>query len=518
MPIEAAALYNEIEPYAAAWLRNLIALGEIPDGVVDERSIVDLRGDDLAGCDELHFFAGIGVWARAVAEAEQASNRRLARPLFTGSCPCQPLSSAGQRQGHVDERHLWPAFHRLIAERRPATILGEQVASKDGREWMAAVRHDLEASGYAVGTAILPAGGFGAPHIRYRMFFVADAEDERQQYGNLRRGDERIGEGTRGGKQQTGAGRSSGRLADAEGQRERPDQARRDRENWQFLAWSEQGRDRLDDGATGGLADAAGRGASEVGEGDEATELGRKIERAGTRAGGAIRCGDHLAAGDGGWPAGDVAGMDRPSSPDCFWSDADWIFCRDGKWRPTQSSILALAHGTSPRLGRMRAEEIDDPDKRSPAAFLRSVREEIGEKAFFERIGGLLALPRAEVLRSSLYGAGNGEGGLPEPQSQPVEGGQDGEAYMRNVREGRANARSSSGPEPKEQRAIELDDVMSFLSSTAASPLVDASAFKSGGPYEGMSRAGMLRGYGNTVVLPVARAFVECAMEALDAD
>ena len=104
------------------------------------------RGDDLAGYDECHFFAGIGVWASAVAEAEEAAGHRLARPLFTGSCPCQPLSVAGQRQGHVDERHLWPAFHRLIAERRPATILGEQVAGKDGREWMAAVRHDLEAA------------------------------------------------------------------------------------------------------------------------------------------------------------------------------------------------------------------------------------------------------------------------------------------------------------------------------------------------------------------------------------
>jgi DNA (cytosine-5)-methyltransferase 1 len=306
MPIEAAALYNEIEPHAAAWLRNLIALGEIPDGVVDERSIVDVRGDDLAGCDELHFFAGIGVWARAVAEAEQASNRRLARPLFTGSCPCQPLSAAGQRKGHVDQRHLWPAFHRLIAERRPATILGEQVASQDGREWMAAVRHDLEASGYAVGTAILPACGLGAPHLRYRLFWMADALER--------------------------------------------------------------------DGATGGLADAERlrerHGSRRVGTPERETE-GRQSELG------------HEAE-----DALDDRPIGRPRPPDCFWSDADWIFCRDGKWRPI------------------------------------------------------------------------------EPQSFP---------------------------------------------------LVDGSAFHlgSGGPYEGMSRTGMLRGYGNAVVLPVARAFVECAMEAI---
>jgi DNA (cytosine-5)-methyltransferase 1 len=422
MPTEAAALYNEIEPYAAAWLRNLIALGEIPDGVVDERSIVDVRGDDLAGCD-VHFFAGIGVWARAVAEAEQASNRRLARPLFTGSCPCQPLSSAGQRKGHVDERHLWPAFHRLIAERRPATILGEQVASKDGREWMAAVRHDLEASGYAVGTAILPACGLGAPHIRYRLFWVADADGaglaQREYFGGLRR---QAGVANQG--QAVERGRVVGGLADA-GRRgqlepidgsERPEgvgagqsvgpggggfaaDARDDGRQGRLSGRVDKGWGDLDrhagrGGAIGGLADANGEWRPQVDQGDDAIDQQRppvrrgQFQPAGAGASGAIRGGDHIAAGDGGWPPGEMARMAWPSAPHSFWSDADWIFCRDNKWRPIESGSF---------------------------------------------------------------------------------------------------------------------------------PLVDGSAFLlgSGGPYEGMSRAGMLRGYGNAVVLPVARAFVECAMEAL---
>ena len=33
-----SAYYNEIDPYAAQWLRNLISAGHIADGVVDERS------------------------------------------------------------------------------------------------------------------------------------------------------------------------------------------------------------------------------------------------------------------------------------------------------------------------------------------------------------------------------------------------------------------------------------------------------------------------------------------------
>ncbi len=168
--------YNEIDPYAAQWLRNLITAGHIPAGDVDERSIVDVPGIDLAGYTQCHFFAGIGGWSRALELAGWPADR----PVWTGSCPCQPLSSAGLQRGHADERHLWPAFHSLIAECKPATVFGEQVASKDGREWLCGVRADLEAMGYAVGAADLCAAGVGAPHIRQRLWWVADTDGQRR--------------------------------------------------------------------------------------------------------------------------------------------------------------------------------------------------------------------------------------------------------------------------------------------------------------------------------------------------
>ena len=163
------AYYNDNEPYVAQWLRNFIAAGEIPPGDVDERDIREVRAEDLEGYGQVHFFAGIAGWPLALKLAGWPDDR----PVWTGSCPCQPLSSAGQRKGHADERHLWPAFYALIAECRPATILGEQVASKDGREWLAGVRADLEALGYAVGAADLPAACIGSPQIRQRLWFVA---------------------------------------------------------------------------------------------------------------------------------------------------------------------------------------------------------------------------------------------------------------------------------------------------------------------------------------------------------
>ncbi len=166
------AYYNEIDPYCAQWLRNLIAKNLIAPGDVDERSIVDVRGDDLRGYDQCHFFAGIGGWSLALRLAGVADDAKV----WTGSCPCQPLSGAGLRKGHADERHLWPAFHRLIAECAPAMVFGEQVASKDGREWLAGVRADLEHLGYACGGADLCAAGVGAPHIRQRLYWVANAD------------------------------------------------------------------------------------------------------------------------------------------------------------------------------------------------------------------------------------------------------------------------------------------------------------------------------------------------------
>ena len=164
--------YNEHDRNAAAWLRELIADGLIPDGVVDERSIVDVRPSDLAGFTQCHWFAGIGGWPLAL----QLAGWPADRPVWTGSCPCQPFSTAGKQKGQADERHLWPHFARLIRECRPPVVFGEQVASAVGHGWLDGVCSDLEAAGYACGAVVLGAHSVGAPHIRQRLYWVADAE------------------------------------------------------------------------------------------------------------------------------------------------------------------------------------------------------------------------------------------------------------------------------------------------------------------------------------------------------
>ena len=117
------ALYNDNEPFSADWLQDLIAHDLIAPGRVDRRSITELAAGDLAGDGQRHFFAGIGGWSYALRLAGVPDNA----PIWTGSCPCQPLSDAGQGRGFRDPRHLWPAWFSLIEECRPAVILGSDL-------------------------------------------------------------------------------------------------------------------------------------------------------------------------------------------------------------------------------------------------------------------------------------------------------------------------------------------------------------------------------------------------------
>ena len=102
--------YNDNDPQAAAWLRELVSRGLIADGEVDERSILDVQPNDLKGFTQCHFFAGIGGWSYALRLAGVPDNTNL----WTGSPPCQPFSNAGRREGKNDDRHLTPHFVGLV--------------------------------------------------------------------------------------------------------------------------------------------------------------------------------------------------------------------------------------------------------------------------------------------------------------------------------------------------------------------------------------------------------------------
>jgi len=168
------AYYNDNDPKCCAWIRQLIADGLITDGEVDCRSITDVRADDVRGFRRVHFFAGIGGWDYALRLADWPDDR----PVWTASCPCQPFSGAGLQMGADDPRHLFPTLRKLVARCNPPTVIGEQVASALGREWLARVRVEMATLGYAVTASDLCAAGIGAPQLRQRLYWMADADGE----------------------------------------------------------------------------------------------------------------------------------------------------------------------------------------------------------------------------------------------------------------------------------------------------------------------------------------------------
>ncbi|MFK3663962.1 DNA cytosine methyltransferase [Ochrobactrum teleogrylli] len=348
------AYYNEFDPKAAAWLRELIKAGHIAPGDVDERSIVDIRPSDLIGYTQCHFFAGIGVWSYALRRAGWPDDR----PVWTGSCPCQPFSAAGKGAGFTDERHLWPHFHWLIENCRPPVVFGEQVASKDGLGWLDLVQADLEGSGYASGAVDTCAAGFGAPHIRQRLYWVAHSDKSGSQgrCGVPERTAERAvgSSGLVGGvADSAGVGRVGWRTG---GEGHEPGEIERSERLCDV-----SGLVIADDGRTGAVTDSDREAGEEAVRGTRPDDGSAVPLRTSATGGMDNGVSDGRRTGGIGHNSGNVRQQfasngrdDQPSPTNGHWRDADWLFCRDGKWRPVEPGTFPLAHGAAARVGRLR--------------------------------------------------------------------------------------------------------------------------------------------------------------------
>lgn len=302
MTSKALHYYNELDPYAAAWIKSLCAAGELPPAAVQIADIRNVQSASLSQFIQCHFFAGIAGWPLALRLAGWPDDW----PVWTGSCPCQPLSRAGTQLGMTDERHLWPIWFRLICECKPSVIFGEQVNTPAGRDWLAVVQLDLEDAGYAVARLSLPAASVGAPHQRSRSYFV-DSRLAHTFQPRLERLSEPIGTSSQ-----------PGRLSAPASGPASPSGSTLRLENS-----ISNGREQAGCDPTSGAGEDAPGGADRSSHGSQAFWLEPTSE----------------------WSR----------SLDVPWRTADWLGCRDGRWRPVEPGTFPLAHGVPNRVDHLRA-------------------------------------------------------------------------------------------------------------------------------------------------------------------
>lgn len=358
--ISMTAYYNEFDPYAAQWLRNLIQAGHIAPGVVDERDIRDIRPDELMGYTQCHFFAGIGVWSYALRRAGWPDDI----PIWTGSCPCQPFSAAGRKSGSADERHLWPHLHWLIEQCAPSVVIGEQVASKDGLGWLDLVSSDLEGTGYATAATDLCAAGFDGAHIRQRLYWMAHSANIRQQQYSIFGRSESEAE-VDWGMFQSARTRHSLRLANSESYGRSDGKA------------IKRGCGSVSS-ATPKILGTGHRlpvGRLAHAECWPTERYGRPLERA--------EGGMQSETWQQQWvwaDTGDVSDRSLTNPPMLGRTPVDWLYCRDGKWRAVEPGTFPLADADPSTVGRLRAYG-NALDAETATQFCSAVVDTLGDMA-----------------------------------------------------------------------------------------------------------------------------------------
>lgn len=229
--------------------------------------------------------------------------------LWTGSPPCQPFSTAGKQLGQFDERHLAPVFLNLVSKCKPPVLFGEQVAAAIGKSWMCDLQTHLEREDYAVGFAVLPACSVGAPHKRDRLFFGAC------------------------------------QLADTDSERLQRERGDSDSQGW-------EGQNIRQTGLLNGTGDESG-----MGDTDGSEFASRQLQRGGNKKRPEQSSQSMLPRG--------------ANTHNGFWSDADWLGCRDGKFRPVEPGTFPLANGIPARVGRLRDEDLQSHPQKNRVMRLR---------------------------------------------------------------------------------------------------------------------------------------------------
>ncbi len=115
---------------------------------------------------------------------------RDAVDVLTMSPPCQGHSLMGKRLSRSDDRDMLAICARALDEIRPRVAILENVPGLLSSESGLAIRDicqamERTAGGYTILPLLIPAGGAGALHLRYRIWLVAHTNAKRRQSGGF---------------------------------------------------------------------------------------------------------------------------------------------------------------------------------------------------------------------------------------------------------------------------------------------------------------------------------------------
>jgi DNA (cytosine-5)-methyltransferase 1 len=168
--------------------------------------------------------------------------------------------------------------------------------------------------GYAFGLVPFTSAGIGAPHIRERAYWVANSN---LQYESTTRDSPGAAKSCRRGEVI--------RLADTNHYRQQP-------------------------GKGGGCRCKCAEQGFNIGRSCQNGRLGNaNVTRLEGHTGNDGAAGRERQAGPTAAPGIHL----RPLEVNGFWRDADWLFCRDGKWRPVEPGTFPLVDGAAARMGRI---------------------------------------------------------------------------------------------------------------------------------------------------------------------
>jgi DNA (cytosine-5)-methyltransferase 1 len=405
--------------------------------------------------------------------------------LICGGFPCQPFSLAGKRRGSADERNLWPEMLRAVQVVRPRWVVGENVPGIG--DYLGTICTDLEAEGYEVLPLELPAAAFGAPHLRYRLFIVAHADQPRDRTKVV--SGEIVGqEGDRstGGVGRPGGGSRAGTMADPEGAR--------------------------DGGLPNEREGSIDPDAYTVGDGEDVAHAEVRAKRAGLRSGGQAeerrrRSGDSSGPGS----AADAGGQGLEVGPG------------NGQRRSCATTAGSDWWAAEPDVGRMVARfsarldggRLDGaPARAGTAEVLSALRRGVREKDVQWPTRGLGNIQEKQVLLSALCkykGAARPLGNISLARKEVPQ------VIVRGVWFDGTIACASCRRIAAEQCGREYPDTVRVLSQLLACDCGSTWLDPTGTPSEA-SRVDRLRALGNAVVPQVAEWIGRRIVEAEEAD